>query len=129
MKIFLYALTLSLISATAQSAENSEHRKIYSVETRESGVHAVYFNGPIPSQNCTFSDRAVIVDTGDNGAKAMLDVALFAMAGERFFPVVVVRVDGCTAFNPPSPDTAPRAVRLQVYKNSILKQSKDPVEE
>lgn len=95
----------------AFAADNSGIAQISSIESRESGYHALYLSGAIPSQGCSLVDRAIIVETSGSG-KSLLGIALSAMLSNR---QVILRVDGCVGIDPSSTLTAARILKVQIY--------------
>ena len=91
-------------------AQTSPFERFRSIETRESGFHAVFLNVEVPDEGCDLTDRAIIVATTDGG-RAMFNTALMAFVNGRR---AVVRVDGCISLAPGSSLTAPRAVKVQI---------------
>lgn len=112
MKRVYFAFFLVAVAGFLYAGENSSRTKVKSIESRSSGEHAVYLDGVVPDQNCTHGDRAVIVET-DVGGKVLLSVALAALTADR---EVIVRVDGCTQLNPEESFTAPKVVKLHVFR-------------
>ena len=111
MKITQAIIAISLVT-NAHAAENTQSMKLFSIESRESGSHALYFTGSIPNQGCTLSDRAVIVESSPGGG-TMLQVAFTALTTRQ---LVIARVDGCVPINPPDTTiTAPKVTKLQIY--------------
>ena len=96
--------------AIEDKAQNSPISGIRSIETRESGLYAVYLNVDVPDEGCDLMDRAIIVGTTDTG-RAMFDTALTGLAQRRG---ALVRVEGCIPIGPGSSLTAPRAVKVQI---------------
>lgn len=90
--------------------QNSALTSVSAVETRDSGIHAIYLNDAIPDEGCDLTDRAIVLGTQDHGG-AMLDAAMTALAYSRR---VVVRVEGCSVLTPASKTTAPRVVRILI---------------
>jgi len=97
----------------AHSAVNVDASRIESIEVRSSGAHAVYLVGSMPSSSCTYNDRAIILDNGSVGGKALLDTALAAFIANK---TVIIRVDGCAFLNPEASSvTSPRIIKIQVF--------------
>lgn len=107
--MFLLVLSSNLFA----DALNSAQMKVTSIEARDSGSHAIYFSGNIPTQGCTNEDRAIVVETGIIGSKVLINIALSALMNQKS---VVVRVEGCTLTNPnKSTNTSPKIVKLEIY--------------
>lgn len=107
-----YFLVVALFLSSQILAVNTAEVFVESIETRNNGLHALYLSGAIPSQNCSLSDRAVIVES-DSGSKSQLSAALTAFStGKK----VVVGVVGCVDIGTGQSLTAPKVVKIQVYR-------------
>jgi len=86
--------------------------QVMSIESRESGYHALYLSGPIQDENCTLTDRAIVLESSDGG-KSMLSVSLTALAtGKK----VLLGVSGCSIIAPDQTQhTAPKVVKVHIY--------------
>lgn len=112
--LFLMLNVLMLYTTNIVAAANSDQFKVTSIESRESGYHAVYLSGAIPDEGCTLNDRAII-DESSIGSKALLSNVLTAITHGNF---VVIRVMGCTVIDPNQPEhTAPLITKVQLYQN------------
>jgi hypothetical protein len=106
----LTALPL-VLPAIVWAAANSSVGTITNFVPRSNGYHSLFLSVAIPSQGCTFSDRAIIDET-DPGGKALLATTMMAITGGNN---VDVRVDGCAPVNPTeTADTAPKIVKIGV---------------
>ena len=117
MKVKQYlkmTLCLALFSSNASALSNSSAMFVESVESRSSGYHALFGSGVIPDQDCTYRDRAIIVDS-DVGSQTMVSIALSALlSGKK----VIVQVSGCTIVSPEHGDkTAPKMTKLHIYRS------------
>ncbi len=107
-------LSTCLFFTAPAFAVNTVPAFVESLETRDTGYHAVYLSESVPSQNCTLPDRAV-VDENDVGSKTQFSALLAALASGK---KVVVGVDGCVQIGVDSPaTTAPRVVKVHLYRN------------
>ncbi len=87
------------------AAANSSSGTITSIESRETGLHDIYFSNDIPGEGCILTDRAAINEiTSPIGSKTMLSVAIAAMMSGK---TAVIRVDGCT-------DDRPKIVKIKI---------------
>lgn len=112
LSVFLLSL-LSVFNSTFADASKSDRVKVVSIEARDSGVHAIYFSGSVPTQNCTHEDRGIVVGTGLMGADMLLKVALSALINQKD---VLIKVDGCTLLNPnKSQNTAPKIIKIMIF--------------
>lgn len=102
----------SLGFAIEAKAGNSPSGGIRSIETRDSGFQAVYLTAAVPDESCDLADRAIIVSTTDAG-RAMFDTAMMALVHAK---AVIVRVDGCVSIAPETSLTAPRVIKVQIFR-------------
>lgn len=114
MKIgcLLISLTFLVSAADVFALSNSAPIKVVSIETRESGYHALNVTGTIPNEDCTLNDRAIILESSEGG-KTMLSVALSALVASKN---IVVQVSGCTIIDPAQTQhTAPKVTKLLIF--------------
>ena len=110
MKKLLIALLMSY-PVLGWGYTNTPFGLVSNLVARSSGNHSVFLNVALPTtENCTFSDRAIILDS--NG-KAMLAILFYAMANNK---QVSMRINGCALVNPDEDQatTAPLVVKLNV---------------
>lgn len=110
----LIFLVLLFIGQFIHAAENSGFMKVTSIEARDTGYHAIYFNGAIPDQGCTLPGRAVVVNT--NNGNTLLSLAATALENNLS---VVIKVDGCVPILPGSTATAALITKLQLTNSSF----------
>lgn len=104
MRILIFVIAILMSSSAFSAATNSAKMKVTSIESRESGLHDIRFDGVVPDQGCELSDRAILDETL-TGGKSMFSVLLAAFISEK---ELVIRVDGCL--------TAPKIIKVQVYQ-------------
>nr|VFK33052.1 MAG: hypothetical protein BECKMB1821G_GA0114241_11359 [Candidatus Kentron sp. MB]VFK35646.1 MAG: hypothetical protein BECKMB1821I_GA0114274_113410 [Candidatus Kentron sp. MB]VFK77483.1 MAG: hypothetical protein BECKMB1821H_GA0114242_11459 [Candidatus Kentron sp. MB] len=93
-------------------AGSSGITNIVSIESRESGYHAVYISGTMPDEGCTLLDRGILI-ASTPGAESMFNVAMAALDKQNS---VLIRVDGCTIIEPVQPEhTAPHIRKIHIY--------------
>ena len=109
--VLLTSVAVMLTSTIAHAVENSNRVLITSIESRDTGLHGIFVDGGVPSQGCSFSDRAILKDV-DPAAKTMLSVALAAMVSGK---KVVLQVGDCTPVNTGYDTTAPVLKKVQIY--------------
>lgn len=100
------------VCGSLSHAANTVQGFVDSIETRESGFHGIYLSVNIPDEGCSLTDRAVLVES-DPGGASQLAVLLAALAADK---QIVVGVTGCTGLGTSNPATAPRIVKVQVYR-------------
>jgi hypothetical protein len=114
MKIFQKSLFLLLVACSlTHAANNTTPAKIASIETRQSGLHAIFLNTPIPNEGCNLQDRVILVES-DPSYKTMYSTLLMAAASGYN---AVLRVNGCTPIDNPNPSglQSPRVIKVQIY--------------
>ena len=112
IKNIISGLLVILTVPNLMAATNTGMVKITSVETRDSGYHALFISGDIPTdQNCNLTDRAIIVET-DSSSKTMLSASLAALAAGK---EVIVQVSGCTIIHTGYKNTAPIVSKIQIF--------------
>ncbi len=114
MNLRKYILSAALLGFSVNSFAdaNSSSLQVASIESRDSGYHALFLSGSVPDENCTLKDRAIILESSDGG-KTMLSISLSALTANKS---VVIRVSGCTVIDPSQTQhTAPRVTKVQIY--------------
>ncbi|MEP0177616.1 MAG: hypothetical protein ABJD02_03435 [Paraglaciecola sp.] len=104
MRILIFMIVILISNSAFSAATNSARMKVTSIESRESGQHDIYFDGVVPDQGCSLSDRAIL-DESLTGGKSMFSVLLAAFMSEKG---LVIRVNGCLS--------APKIIKVQVYQ-------------
>lgn len=114
MRNLKYSVFLMLAACGfTHAANNTAPAQILSIETRQSGLHAIFINMPVPNEGCTLQDRAILVES-DSSYKTMYATLLMAAASGYN---VVLRVNGCTPIDNPNPTgyQSPKIIKVQVY--------------
>lgn len=112
MNVIGQIVLMALFFSTNLLAANTEQLQVISIESRDSGYHAIYLSGSMPNEGCVLNDRAIILESNEGG-KAMLSLSLSALAASK---KVIVGVEGCTVIAPEQPQyTAPKVVKIQIY--------------
>ena len=104
MKLPIFMIAVLISNFAFSAATNSAKMKVTSIESRESGQHDIRFDGVVPDQECSLSDRAIL-DESLTGGKSMFSILLAAFMSEKD---LVIRVDGCLS--------APKIIKVQVYQ-------------
>lgn len=71
MRKFILSVFLGCFSSSVFADADSAQLVINSIESRNSGYHALFLSGTVPNEGCSLSDRATILES-DAGGKAML---------------------------------------------------------
>lgn len=125
-KRLVLLLIASVFSGQIYADALTTLRRIVHLEVRESGYHSLYIaraasnENPrsFPDEGCDLVDRGVIDETTSFGS-ALLDVAKTAYLE---FRVVKLKVSGCVGINGPNTATAPRIVKIELYRESSANQ-------
>lgn len=105
-------MALSFITFNSIARENTESGRVVSIEFRDSGYHAVYFNREFTTMGCDLDDRAIIVADEEGGEGLMMAAKMSFDSFRR----TVIRTSGCVVLTPGATITAPKIVRMQVYR-------------
>ena len=128
LKLILVLIIYTSFTSLCFAAQNFTGF-VAGVETRNSAYDAIYMydyfdydpiytkydtTKPInfPDEGCDLTDRGIIRES-DPGAKTMLQAAFLAF--EHNYKIFI-RVDGCSPITPDSTKTAPRIVRIHIYR-------------
>jgi hypothetical protein len=108
-----FLLISALFACESFAAGNTLPAKILSIETRQSGLHAIFINSSVPNEGCSLQDRAILVES-DPSAKIMYATLLMAAAANYD---VVIRVNGCSPIDNPNSTglQSPRIIKIQPY--------------